>query len=579
MSQTHFYLKWLQIKKKFYGLTPLEQYIALNHDDANGYNPLSTYFYFLAYEKEVLAYARQFRNALLNNRVTAYNNTLKAVRDHSLENTTYKATIHVVSLFMVGILMLCASAVSTYKIMDFFGEAFGAYGPLMQGFFFVTATYTQWLIFGITAPDTMKKLFYGNPFGKTWHFNQLRELEIGHDGKLKNTIETQPTYSALKLGFFVFCSVVLALSLGMILLNTADTSAAEGNVFKEMGMLHQVVSALGGLHVFSRFLFVVYFFCNFALFVSGSMNYLLKEAREKDTDLVAYTHRAFLGVRWTKTLVGLVSLNMIGLIGTILSQMMSTFNFVSGFNGTPGYLALDEAGGPPGWVKYALLPVMTMIAVLGRVIFNIKAMENVDNLMKEVWCTRETIWSGFKNDIRNNAWSYGIAIAGVVISTITFGLMGGFGGDTGIQAMRASKELSSLAPLVLVMGFSLTTWAAYKTVSRYQRVKAGSEEDSSRLNCGLNATESTVKPTFTLKPDARPLSGAALFAIAGNSMGAAGIAQSSTCVFDVYAPESQGLKTGTSYPLMLGGGVMSTGSPLRNTTAQKSRPSYATYRQ
>lgn len=585
MASTSFYMKWLDIKRKYYGLTPLEDYILKNHDDDKDSNPLLTYMRFVAYEKEVWDYkikkeneqqSGNDANARGNALKAGYETSRKALLNHDLENTTYKTFLHFFSLSMVTLLMLCASAVSTYKVLDFFGDSFGAYHYLAQGFFFVTATWTQWMIYGRTAPEVLKKLFYGNPFGKTWHFTKYRELSITDEAKLTDAYaDNQPSYSKAKFALFCFCSSILAISLGMILLNTADTPVEDGNVFHEMTLMHEIMQGFGGVNTVSRMLFVVYFFCNFALYVSSSLDYLFKnsieETKRSESDQLDTT--GFLGIQWSKTLVGLVTVSLFGLVGTILSQMTSTFNFISTFNDPDNPSSLNLAGdsAPPLWVLYVCLPACVLIAAGGRAIFNIKAMENVEAIIKESWACREDLWHSFKQDVRDNKGSYGLAVAGTITSLVVFGLMGGFGGNTGVQSMHATSNMSTLLPLVLSLGVSFTVWAGYKVWSRYQReTKAVSCEEINKTPTDSSPANSSTSRPFTLQQNSMKRSGQAMFAIAGNCFGAAGISGASVSSIQLYDPENKNIDPGFRPPLMGCGAAMSFGSAMRSFNVKRS---------
>ncbi|MFI4955860.1 MAG: hypothetical protein ACHQAX_01490 [Gammaproteobacteria bacterium] len=582
-----FYIK--KVREPFFGLTPLQQYIVEYYDDKdkeakeakeakevkevkevkedkadNKDNPLLTYFYFLTYEKEILDRKGEAEGKAGYNKKLTYEASRTAVmEERTIENTTHKMLVHMLSLVFIVTLMISASAVSTGKLMGMWGESFGPYAYLMQGFFFATAAAAQWMIYRKTVPKVLKK-FLSDSEG--WHFNKLRILKIT-DNRLECKDGTPLNYSRLGLVFFMFCSALLAASLGMIVLDTSFGTVEEGNVFLSMQAISAVASTVFfGVDNLGWLLCIASIACNFALFVNASIEFLFERANKKEA---LNEETAEKGWTWTKAgavaaLVSLVVLNFFGLTATVMAQSQSTLNVAAG----------DDAVSADSLFSKIFMPSFTFIAgICGRGLFNIDAMKNLRLLLSEMWTYRADIWNESKKDVKDHAGLYMLGTACAVVVGGVFGLS--FVGKTDSVALNVFTNSNSILPFVITLGAAIVTFSLFKMGCNYRESNKLPAEvgNNSISNQPLLQEQKSVKRTFTLQSDSERRSGQELFAILGNSVSSGALAASSIGAFLMYGTnQSNELKVALTVLAMFAGGLMSMGSALSRVNAEETKP-------
>jgi hypothetical protein len=555
----NFYLK--KVRAPFFGLTPLQQYIVDRNDKRQDENPLLTYFYFLTYEKEVMdrIQVQKDNNQDADEVYQEIKNALMGARQQGeLENTTHKMLVHMLSLVFIVTLMISASAVSTGKLMGLWGESFGPYAYLMQGFFFATASFAQWMIYRKTVPEVLKKLLSGR---EGWHFNKRLVLAITNNGLVNNGV-TPDNYSKVGLAFFMFCGALLSISLGMIVLDTSAGTVEEGNVFLSMTAINGIAQAFGGVSNLGWLLCIASIACNFALFVNGSMNYLFKRAdaaAEAANNLNPEQTKSW---SWTKVgavaaLVSLVVLNFFGLTTTVMSQAQSTLRVSTG-----------DSVDPDSTLSLVFNPVFTFIAgICGRGLFNICAMENLRVLLSEMWMYRAEMWEECKHDIRTNIGTYSLGLICTVAVGVVFGL----------NTIDVFGNAGSILPVVATLGAAIGVFSLFKMGSNYVNHQVtGICDHEPLLNQSFERTGCETKQTFTLMRDSERRSGKELFMILGNSVGAGALAMSSVSAFLAYSTkdsdELKTLKLALTIFAFLGGGLMSMGSAVSRVNAEVTKP-------
>ena len=552
----NFYIQ--KVRAPFFGLTPLQQYIVDNYDSKKEKeNPLLIYFYFLTYEKEVLD--RAYREEKNYDVYVEIKNALMGEHTEGrLENTKHKMIMHMLSLVFIVTLMISASAVSTGKIMELWGASFGPYAYMMQGFFFATAAIAQWMIYRKSVPEVLKKFLFGKD---GWHFTKHRELKIV-DGELVDGYEGPAlNYNKPAFIFLTFCSALLAISLGMIVLDLSGGTVDDGNVFLSMPTINGFAQLFGGVSNFGWLLCIASIACNFALFMNASIKYLFDRAKkERDSQNQAVTEKW----SWTKlgafaALAGLVVVNYFGLTATVMTQAQSTLKILGGDN------VADD-----GLFAKIFYPAFTIVAgICGRGLFNIAAMDNLRILTTEIWQHRSDIAQEFKKDIKDNAWTYTLGTVCTLATGTVLGLS--FVGETNHAALNLFTNANTVLPFAATLGASMLVFTLFKMGINYREHNKKQTNTNTHQNNNNNTmtNSSATQHTFTLKRHSERRSAQELFSIVGNSVSAGALAASSVATFLMYGSnQSNELKLALTILAMLGGGLMSMGSALNCVKAE-----------